>query len=272
MVYHNILLGRPKRGLIIASEKELISRFVDNASSGIEFSLYLVETLINQGHFRNIYSSLIPIQRLFVLEILNVNIKNNKSIINVEDIKFLSEQFKRQSDCILKTVADYVETLEPQEVAAILPILGSASCKKEFSREMQKDKSLFINCLFLLRSIHAVGKQRDSPFSMVDKASDDSEDLQKHPGFGFKAQLVRVVGNLCCDNRDFQDLIRELDCIPLILDCCNIDARNPFITQWAILAIRNLCEKNTENQSVIASTDRKGVIPSTVLDQLNLKA
>lgn len=33
----------------------------------------------------------------------------------------------------------------------------------------------------------------------------------------------------------------------------------PDITQWAVLAIRNLCEGNTANQKLIASLEHRGV-------------
>ena len=49
----------------------------------------------------------------------------------------------------------------------------------------------------------------------------------------------------CVDN-SFQ--VREIEGIQLLLDCSSADGHNPFITQWVILAIRNLCFGNKENQ------------------------
>jgi hypothetical protein len=40
--------------------------------------------------------------------------------------------------------------------------------------------------------------------------------------------------------------------------------------QWAVLAIRNLCENNLENQAVIASMTRKGTVDSSVLLEMGL--
>jgi len=42
------------------------------------------------------------------------------------------------------------------------------------------------------------------------------------------------------------------------------------IIQWVVLAIRNLCENNLENQAVIASMTRQGVIDSSVLLEMGL--
>ena len=54
--------------------------------------------------------------------------------------------------------------------------------------------------------------------------------------------------------------VREIDGIPLLLDCSAIDERNPFIMQWVIFAIRNLCHGNKENQEQVAKVDSKGII------------
>lgn len=40
--------------------------------------------------------------------------------------------------------------------------------------------------------------------------------------------------------------------------------------QWVVLAIRNLCENNLENQAVIASMTRKGTVDSSVLREMGL--
>jgi ataxin-10 len=42
------------------------------------------------------------------------------------------------------------------------------------------------------------------------------------------------------------------------------------IVQWVVLAIRNLCENNLENQAVIASMTRKGTVDSSVLREMGL--
>lgn len=42
------------------------------------------------------------------------------------------------------------------------------------------------------------------------------------------------------------------------------------IMQWVVLAIRNLCENNLENQALIASMTRKGTVDSSVLLEMGL--
>ena len=66
--------------------------------------------------------------------------------------------------------------------------------------------------------------------------------------------------------------VRELKGIPIILQQCNIDSKNAFINQWAIFAIRNLCEDNQENQAVIASFKNQGVADNEALAKLGYEA
>merc|ERR1712039_388259 len=86
---------------------------------------------------------------------------------------------------------------------------------------------------------------------------------EANPVFGFKRDLVRLIGNMCWRHKKNQDIVRDMDGIPLLLDCSPIDANNPMVTQWVIFAMRNLCENNEENQAVIASIDKKG-LPSGI--------
>ena len=83
--------------------------------------------------------------------------------------------------------------------------------------------------------------------------------------------LIRFIGNLCCKHRDNQDQVREIEGIPLILDCSPIDFKNPLILQWTILAIRNLCENNLENQDLIRSMDKKGEVNKNVMDGIGIQ-
>lgn len=44
----------------------------------------------------------------------------------------------------------------------------------------------------------------------------------------------------------------------------------PVIIQWCVFAIRNLCEDNVENQRLIASMTKRGVVNASVLNQMGL--
>lgn len=39
------------------------------------------------------------------------------------------------------------------------------------------------------------------------KLSSAMDDVQSHPAFGVKASLIRIVGNMCYKNKEYQDLV-----------------------------------------------------------------
>ncbi|CAK1542729.1 unnamed protein product [Leptosia nina] len=102
------------------------------------------------------------------------------------------------------------------------------------------------------------------------KAMTSVETVERHVAFGFKATLVRILANLCWKNQENKRQMRELEVIPVLLDCCNIDARNPLIMQWVIFAVRNLCENCPENQEVISKLTLQGPVDNEVLQEMGL--
>ncbi|CAH4035026.1 uncharacterized protein LOC123712186 [Pieris brassicae] len=102
------------------------------------------------------------------------------------------------------------------------------------------------------------------------KAITSVETVERHVAFGFKATLVRTLANLCWKNQENKRQMRELEVIPVLLDCCNIDARNPLIMQWVIFAVRNLCENCPENQEVISKITLQGPVDNEVLQEMGL--
>lgn len=51
------------------------------------------------------------------------------------------------------------------------------------------------------------GKDQDNCFSPVAKLSQAGDELNQHPAFEFKANLVRLLGNLCYEHKENQDMV-----------------------------------------------------------------
>lgn len=298
MVIYNILLGHPDLCAPKPHGIDLLATFLKFAVMDSEFGVYATELFLSTPDvFEESYPSLDIECRLRLLEICHeILLSMPESTTKVEDkkkkelsrseptrkilmpcMKFMVEQLKRRSFLILKTSAHYADSLEPREVSKLIEVVACASSKEPYLSELQSDKSLLIDCTFLLKSIHMAGQAGDNDFSPIHKLSELNisdkgveTQVEQHPAFGFKACLVRMIGNLCWRHRENQDQVRELDGIPLLLDCCSIDARNPLMIQWVVLAIRNLCENNKENQAVIADMNREGTIDSRMLHELGL--
>ena len=72
---------------------------------------------------------------------------------------------------------------------------------------------------------------------------DDSSD--RHLPF---ARMYLPGGSRC---RSAQDAVREVGGLGVLLSHCNVDSSYPFLREWALLAVRNVCEGNEENQRSI---------------------
>ncbi|KAG0025015.1 hypothetical protein BGZ81_007473 [Podila clonocystis] len=68
---------------------------------------------------------------------------------------------------------------------------------------------------------------------------------------GLKRDIVRLVGNLAYRSRHVQDRIRNCNGLIVMLSQCNIDDANPFLREYAILAMKNILAGNAENQALI---------------------
>ncbi|KAK0169810.1 hypothetical protein PV328_010449 [Microctonus aethiopoides] len=262
---------------------------------GINIAQDILLLLMNTPQFvRDIYEILPTELKLYMLEVLYQNLKstvydcaNNENVYipSNDIIKFLADRFKKKSDLILKTVNTYVNGMEPVEITIILDILGVLTTTKLAHHiTLQNDTSLLINTVYLLKALHMAGKEADNCFTPVQKLSEiapstshstknakTDENIQNHPGFGFKAALIRLIGNLVFRNKKNQDTVKDLDGIPLLLDCSNIDARNPLIIQWTILAIRNLCEGNIVIQQLIDSSQKIKHIDNEIVREFGIK-
>ncbi|KAI4468588.1 ataxin-10 [Holotrichia oblita] len=238
--------------------KHILDSYKQNDSN--EYVTFLLELFIKNVSLNTTYISYSAENRMLCLEMMKEIMNKDKTWVTQELLDVLSEQFKKKSDCILKTVTNYLKEIEPFEVTLLLDVLAGVSSDESYVQFLQKDKSLLINCAFLLKSVHEVGRTADNNFSVIPKLSqlDNSteQEILEHPSYGFKATIVRLLANLCWKHRNNQDLI-----------CLN---RNIVIIQWVIFAIRNVCENNIENQDIIKSMNAQGVISSETLYQMGI--
>lgn len=117
--------------------------------------------------------------------------------------------------------------------------------------------------IILLEQIQKLAKDETNPYFRVQGRLADmsSEDVSSNPFFGFKRNIVGLIGNLVYANAGNQRYLRESDGLALLLDCTRIDANNPFIMQQAIFAIRNALKNNLENQAFVQEIRQQGEVP-----------
>jgi len=73
-------------------------------------------------------------------------------------------------------------------------------------------------------------------------------------GFSYlKRDLVRLLGVLCHGVKAVQDRARDAGGLPVVMNLCVVDERNPYLREHAIFTLHNLLKDNTENQQFVDS-------------------
>ncbi|XP_044041594.1 ataxin-10 [Siniperca chuatsi] len=226
----------------------------------------------------SMYSGMSHHERVTLLELLFAQLREEDSEecgIPPSVARFLASSFQKGCGAVLTLAtgsASSDEVLqEALTVISLLDVLCEMTSDLRQFMFLQNHPDLLVTTVELLEQVHAIGKASKNIFSAAQNFSSfsgDGDSSSHSPVISFKAHLIRLIGNLCHSNTNNQNKVRELEGIPLILDNCNIDSNNPFISQWAIFAIRNLLEHNTQNQELVAALERRGTADYSALREL----
>lgn len=140
---------------------------------------------------------------------------SSKDAISTQFLQLIMNGFKKKSDCILKTVSNYVDGIQPKTVIALLDVLTAASCNSICMKILSTDASLFLNVGCLLQAIHHCGRKSDNiftPMSKLDQLAPNSRsnaDIEREISYDIKSKLMQLIGNLAIKNRKNQDLVKK---------------------------------------------------------------
>uniref|UniRef100_A0A674GKJ9 Ataxin-10 n=1 Tax=Taeniopygia guttata TaxID=59729 RepID=A0A674GKJ9_TAEGU len=211
-----------------------------------------------------------------LLELMMVKVSDKNSVsseemnVFVRHADFLADCFQEQCGAVLKfTAAADVEDEEALVTIRLLDVLCEMTSNNSQLEHLQAFPGLLETAVDTLRLTHLAGKQAVNIFTATHAVTGQEE--ISHPAVGFKSHLIRLIGNLCYKNKENQDKVYDLDGISLILDNCSIDDNNPFVSQWAVYAIRNLTEQNEQNQTLIAQMEHRGLADSSALERMGLE-
>lgn len=112
-------------------------------------------------------------------------------------------------------------------------------------------------------------------FDMLSQAVERFGELSKDNDKGLRVSLVRLVALAADRDKTMQDLVRQKGGIPHILNAMAYEkdpARNPFMREWAVLAIRNLTENNQANVNDLRSYELVDVVDNQFLQKAGLEA
>ena len=259
---------------------EILLNQIESESS--EWSLWSIQTMVKNNRFLdNFYFHFEDKQKLILLDVINEMVcseNQTKQEVNDSNVVYLCDLFKQNIGDIVKIDSETNDSNKFNEnkfiaiiISKLLSILCELTTIENYLKHFRTDRQL-IECLVnTLKTIQLLGKSADSShFKAKEQLKQISEtDIEsQNPVFGFKRNIIRLIANLVYKCPQMQDWIREMDGIPLILDCCNIDAKNPYIMQWSIFAIRNIVENNPSNQELLSQLSRNGIL---IDDQLTEK-
>ncbi|KAM4614628.1 ataxin-10 [Polymixia lowei] len=226
----------------------------------------------------SMYSGMSDLERVTLLELLSAQLGEGDSEdcgIPPSVAQFLACCFQQGCGAVLALASGSASSDEEAlTVISLLDVLCEMTSDHEQFMFLQDHPNLLKTTIELLGQVHALGKASKNVFSAAQNFSSFSQcgdTSSSSPSVSFKAHLIRLIGNLCHSNSNNQNKVRELEGIPLILDNCSLDSNNPFISQWAIFAIRNLLEHNKENQEVLAGLERRGKGDYSALRELGFQ-
>ncbi|KAI9921274.1 hypothetical protein PsorP6_000693 [Peronosclerospora sorghi] len=160
--------------------------------------------------------------------------------------------------------------LENEAKLLLLDGLGDVTGGHITKFDAKEAKELVLSLLEELERVWNVGRENAAPRAA-------GSIIQSEAGgepCGYRSRLIRVLGNLCFRHRGHQDIVREKGYLPLFLNHCNVDERNPMIREWCLVALRNLCEGNEANQVCINALRPQGIdaMTSAALEKVNVRA
>ncbi|XP_001361187.4 ataxin-10 [Drosophila pseudoobscura] len=193
-------------------------------------------------------------------------------------LQHFAKEFRLKSDCILRETIKLRHELHPREVHTLLRIIASVSGSEEYANTYVEDQSLFINVSSLLRCVVAAGKEADGggfdkPMTKLEEVALTSgvdAEYEKKVSYELKTLLVRCSANLLYENKQNKGYCIDTQLLPTLLECTVMDARNPLMREWSILAIRNACINCPEAQQIVAGLTMQGSAPNDLLSELNL--
>ena len=110
--------------------------------------------------------------------------------------------------------------------------------------------------------LQALASQGHNCASGNQGTEDDITFSEEGMSIGLKGVMMRLIA-VCCDLcKSAQDSVRNLQGLPFILNALSYEkdvSVNPFLREWAILAVRNLTLGNPDNAKEISSFELRGV-------------
>ncbi|XP_011182232.1 ataxin-10 [Zeugodacus cucurbitae] len=289
MIVYNVLRGAAVANMeqqALCAAVRVWQTIVDERSEdNYEFLHFLFEHFIVHGGHNTVryYAHLTAAERISFLEYLMHYLRQDSPNGHIHQflLKYITKEFNIKSDRILVCKPDSAQVpatdpMPAREAYALLRVIASATGSEFYADKYVGEQSLFLNVSSLLRCLAQVGKESQNMFTPMNKleevalTSNKTREFETELSFELKTLLVRCIANLLYKNPANQGYCIDTQLLPTLLECTNMDARNPLLKEWSILAIRNACYGCPEIQALIANMTNQGAAQNDIIDELNL--
>lgn len=241
MILYNIFKGKSSSVsdiLVLRVIVQLWQNMVEQkCNENFDYLHFIFEYfLVNNRSSVRFYAQLESVERIAFLNYMSVYLRNRcpNGAIGSFLLRYISKEFKMKSDCILRHSATGVEEIGPREAYGLLQIIAVASGDEQYSDIYYDDHALFLNVSSLLRCLVALGKDKTknvfTPLNKLEEvapASNLKYKFENEISFELKTLLVRSIGNMLYMNKTNVDYCVDTQLVPALLECTNMDARNP---------------------------------------------
>lgn len=272
MILYNLFLASfmnaDDQTRIVEFLMECLSSTSDHNLQQNEFHQIFMENLITQcTDIEEIYEKLASsADRLRLLYYINDHAgRENHQQISTSLMNLLVRELKAKSSNILNADESLTSSVDPKEAFELIDVFGQISNHMDYRLRLAEDSDVYMCIGCLLKAMHEIHKKAResgemsifSPVQRLEALSLESRDsISQDILFQLKTKLMRILTNLTYRNQRNQNLAREMGFLTTVLDSTALDAKNPLLKEWSVLCIRNLCERNEENQRFINNMNK----------------
>lgn len=157
------------------------------------------------------------------------------------------------TQCII-TICLEAEAQEMRLQEGLSNVTNFVNMKSYFSQRKFSDQGIVESLIDVLRQFDLFLPRINFGKAINPDGSPSLQRSQSLDGFFYlKRDLVRLLGVLCHGVRAVQDRTRVAGGLPVVMNLCVIDERNPYLREHAIFTLRNLLQNNQENQEFVDS-------------------
>ncbi|CAK9295526.1 unnamed protein product [Gordionus sp. m RMFG-2023] len=232
----------------------------------IYYQMDFAQKILAHSKFYIIYPMLLPIIKNHFIKLYISMLNSQEMTKDLMDklttsfvmgiLKYLPQEYNKFKELKNRNsqlvIQDYLSAIDKScYIKNYLVFFASLSSQHYFNKWDSFEEFVWI-LDFLNDLNHA-----DPSISTI-KELDRLKDLSnyEHPLSNIKTLIVQILANIAYTNPLLQAQIIQKDGLQIILASSKFDHLNPFISQWCIFAIRNLCDNNEKAKFIIKQMNK----------------